>query len=192
MEKDIPYIAIFASGTGSNAVKIISHFRENNIEANFCILSNKKDAPVLQKAAELNIETFSFGRKDFAENDTVLNYLKEKNIKLIVLAGFLWLVPKNLVENYPEKIINIHPALLPNYGGKGMYGMKVHTAVVDNKEKASGITIHFVDEHYDHGKHILQKSFDVLPDDTPEMVAKKVQQLEHKYFPQVVENLYLQ
>ena len=192
MKKDIPYIAIFASGTGSNAVKIISHFRENKLEAKFCILSNKNDAPVLQKARELNIEALAFTKKDFSEEDVVLNYLKERKIKLIVLAGFLWLVPKKIIEAYPGKIINIHPALLPKYGGKGMYGMKVHEAVVRAKEKTTGITIHLIDEEYDHGQHILQKSCDVLPNDNAEMVAKKVQKLEHIYFPQVVEDLFLQ
>ncbi|MEM1137593.1 MAG: phosphoribosylglycinamide formyltransferase [Bacteroidota bacterium] len=191
MESSSPHIAILASGTGSNALKIISHFNHKKIKVNFSILSNRKEAPVLEKAKELGIPYMSFNKQTFIEENVVLDYLKERNIKLIVLAGFLWLLPKKYVDTFPKKIINIHPSLLPKYGGKGMYGIKVHEAVVRAKDNISGITIHYVDEAYDHGQHILQKTCVIHPKDSPEVVAKKVQILEHKYFPQVVESLFL-
>lgn len=191
MKKNIPYIAIFASGSGSNAVKIIEHFRQQKIESSFCVLSNKPQAPVLTKAKNLDVETLIFNRTEFFNSDKIVEYLQSKNISLIVLAGFLWLVPENILKAFSGKIINIHPALLPKYGGKGMFGMRVHQAVVDAKENETGITIHYVDEEYDHGKPILQKSCPVTSEDTPETVAKKVQQLEHKHFPIVTEQLFL-
>ena len=191
MKQNIPYIAIFASGSGSNAVKIIEHFTRQKIETRFCILSNKPKAPVLGKAKKLGIETLVFSREEFFNSDKIVEYLQSKNVSLIVLAGFLWLVPENIIKAFNGKIINIHPALLPKYGGKGMFGMRAHQAVVDARESETGITIHYVDEEYDHGKIILQKSCSVIPEDTPETVAKKVQQLEHKHFPIVTEQLFL-
>lgn len=191
MKKNIPHIAIFASGSGSNAVKIIEHFTHQKIETNFCVLSNKPQAPVLEKAKKLGVETIVFDRGTFFNSNNIVEYLQSKHVTLIVLAGFLWLVPENIIKAFNGKIINIHPALLPKYGGKGMFGMRVHQAVVDEGETETGITIHYVDEEYDHGKIILQKSCSVIPEDTPETVAKKVQQLEHTHFPEVTEQLFL-
>jgi phosphoribosylglycinamide formyltransferase-1 len=189
-------IAIFASGTGSNALKIIDYFAspkeifgENSREISFVILSNKIDAPILEKASSRGIETFVFNRKEFYETNIVLDYLQKNDIKLIVLAGFLWLVPNYLVQNYPNKIINIHPALLPKFGGKGMFGINVHTAVKAANETETGITIHFINEKYDEGMIILQKKCLVHETDTPELIAKKVLALEHEWLPKTVEKL---
>jgi len=180
-------IAIFASGSGSNAENIVRYFqgKENlNVE---CIYSNKTDAYVLERAKKLNIPTKIFSREDFYSTDLIVADLKDKGIDLVVLAGFLWLIPANLTNNFT--IINIHPALLPNYGGKGMYGQKVHEAVVANNEKLSGITIHYVNEKYDEGKIIFQATCDVLPGDKADDVAAKVHQLEYEYFPKVIEKV---
>lgn len=184
------HIAIFASGTGSNAVNIINYFsKEPNIR--FTVLSNNPKAPVLEKAQALGIDTLVFNRKEFNEQQVVLEYLESVDTELIVLAGFLWLVPEYLVKAYPKKIINIHPALLPNYGGKGMYGMKVHKAVIEAGDKESGITIHFVDEIYDHGDVIIQEKCSISDDDTPETLVQKIHALEHEHFPKVIENILL-
>jgi phosphoribosylglycinamide formyltransferase-1 len=182
-------IAIFASGSGSNAENIVQYFkdRENlNIE---CIYSNKADAYVLQRAIKYQIYSRLFTREEFYSSNIIVNELSSRGVELIVLAGFLWLVPQNLIDNFT--IINIHPALLPKYGGKGMYGDKVHEAVVANGEKESGITIHYVNDKYDDGQIIFQAKCDVLPGDTPEDVARKVHQLEYQYFPQVIEKVLL-
>jgi phosphoribosylglycinamide formyltransferase 1 len=182
-------IAIFASGSGSNAENIVQYFqgRENlNIE---CIYSNKADAYVLERARKYLISTRIFSYNEFYSTDNILNELRDRGVDLIVLAGFLWLVPQNLIDNFT--IINIHPALLPKYGGKGMYGQKVHEAVIANKEIESGITIHYVDNRYDEGKIIFQAKCEVLPDDTPDDVAHKVHQLEYQYFPSVIEKVLL-
>ncbi len=185
------HIAIFASGTGSNAVNIINYFsKEPNIR--FTVLSNNPKAPVLEKAQALGIDTLVFNRKEFNEQQVVLEYLESVDTELIVLAGFLWLVPEYLVKAYPKKIINIHPALLPNYGGKGMYGMKVHKAVIEAGDKESGITIHFVDEIYDHGDVIIQEKCSISDDDTPETLVQKIHALEHEHFPKVIENILLE
>lgn len=185
-------LAIFASGTGSNAIKIIEHLRNKNAEVNFLILSNKTDAPVLQKAALLGIETFVFNKRDLYEQTNVIDFLLAKKTDLIVLAGFLWLVPQNLINLFPQKIINLHPALLPKFGGKGMYGAKVHEAVIAAQEKRSGITIHFIDQYYDQGTVILQAECEVLPTDNAASLAKKIQQLEHEHLPLIVEKNLLQ
>jgi len=182
-------IAIFASGSGTNAQKIIEYFAENenvNIDS---IWSNNKDAYVLQRADNFGIETFIFDKTKFKNSNFVVKTLIERDVNLIVLAGFLWLLPLNLIQNF--KIINIHPALLPKYGGKGMYGMNVHNAVVENNEKESGISIHFVNEKYDDGELIFQAKCTVLPTDTPEDVANKIHILEHKHFPEVIEKILL-
>ncbi|MDW7695317.1 phosphoribosylglycinamide formyltransferase [Flammeovirgaceae bacterium SG7u.111] len=185
------HIAIFASGTGSNAVNIINYFgKEPNIR--FTVLSNNPKAPVLEKAQALGIDTLVFNRKEFNEQQVVLEYLKSVDTELIILAGFLWLVPEYLVKAYPKKIINIHPALLPNYGGKGMYGLKVHKAVIEAGDKESGITIHFVDEIYDHGDVIVQEKCSISDDDTPETLVQKIHALEHEHFPKVIENIIKQ
>jgi phosphoribosylglycinamide formyltransferase 1 len=180
-------IAIFASGSGSNAENIVQYFKgkENlNVE---CIYSNKADAYVIERAKKFNIPSKVFSREDFYYTNSIVDDLKGKGIDLIVLAGFLWLIPQDLTDNFT--IINIHPALLPKYGGKGMFGQKVHEAVVANKEKYSGITIHYVNENYDEGKIIFQATCEVLPDDTADDVAAKVHQLEYEYFPKVIEKL---
>lgn len=184
-------IALFASGSGSNVENIVNYFKNNSNVSIELVLSNKANAYVLERAKNLNIKSLVFNRADFYESDTIVETLKKLEIDLVVLAGFLWLVPENLVKAFPNKIINIHPALLPKYGGKGMYGDKVHQAVVSNKETVSGITIHFVNERYDEGAIIFQGECPVTPDDMPEDVAQKVHALEYKHFPEVIEQLLL-
>ena len=184
-------IAIFASGTGTNARKIIEYFKENaNIHVAL-VVSNKATAPVLDIAGEYGIDKMVAGRRSFYETEELLQALREKDISLIVLAGFLWLIPDYLVRAYEKRMVNIHPALLPKYGGKGMYGMHVHRAVKAAGDKVSGITIHYVNEHYDEGGVIFQASCPVRPEDEPEDIARKVQQLEHKHFAPVVEQIVL-
>lgn len=167
----------------------MEHFKKNEYAEVSIVLSNNPEAYVLQRADNFEIPTHIFDRKEFRETDDIVNLLKNLNIDLIVLAGFLWLVPKNLLEAFPNKIINIHPALLPLYGGKGMYGDFVHNAVLQNKEKESGITIHFVNEHFDEGEIIYQAKFKIEDGDDLEMIKFKGQQLEHLHFPRVIENL---
>ena len=182
-------IAIFASGSGSNAQKIMEHFKKSDNAEVSIVLSNNPEAYVLQRADNFEIPTHIFDRKEFRETDNVVDILKNLDIDLIVLAGFLWLVPKNLLAAFPNKIINIHPALLPAYGGKGMYGDFVHQAVLQNKEKESGITIHYVNEHFDEGEIIYQAKFKIEDGDDLEMIKFKGQQLEHLHFPRVIDNL---
>ena len=182
-------IAIFASGSGTNAENIIKHFETSKKAKIDLVLSNKKDAYVLERAKRLGINTFVFNRNDFYNSDVVINKLINNNIDFIVLAGFLWLVPERIIDIFEGKIINIHPALLPKYGGKGMYGERVHKAVVENHETESGITIHYVNNLYDSGDIIFQAKCEVKPEDTPEMVASKVHALEYEYFPKVIEEL---
>jgi phosphoribosylglycinamide formyltransferase 1 len=182
-------IVIFASGSGSNAENIIERLKD---KVNFTlILSNKRDAYVLQRAEKLKIPTVVFDRKNFYESDDVLKILIDLQTDFVVLAGFLWLVPNNILRAFPNKIINIHPALLPKYGGKGMYGERVHKAVVENCETESGITIHLVNEKYDEGQVLFQAKCPVFPTDSPDDVAHKVHELEYKYFPEVIEKLIL-
>ena len=184
-------IAILGSGNGTNAQRISEYFAENpDVEVN-TIITNKKDAYILQRAENLGIDCGYFSRHDFFETDNVLNYLKERKIDYVILAGFLWLVPQNLLSAFPKRIINIHPALLPKYGGKGMYGEHVHEAVIANHETQSGITIHFVDEHYDRGTTIFQATCDIAPDDTPDTLAQKIHKLEYEHFPKVIEKVVL-
>ncbi|MCX7986693.1 MAG: phosphoribosylglycinamide formyltransferase [Bacteroidales bacterium] len=184
-------VAIFASGSGSNAQAIIEYFRKKGKDPVKLILSNNPNAYVLERAKQLGVESFVFSREDLYNKPTVLEVLKAKKIDFIVLAGFLWLIPASLLEEYRGKIVNIHPALLPKYGGKGMYGMRVHEAVIANKEKETGITIHWVDEKYDHGDIILQVSCSINPTDSPEQVAAKVHELEHYYYPIEIEKLII-
>ena len=180
-------IAIMASGSGSNAQKIIEYFSDNlNIKVD-CLLSNNPRAYALERAKKLGIDTFIFDRHQFYDSLFIENLLLERRINLVVLAGFLWLVPEKLVQKF--KIINIHPALLPKYGGKNMYGNRVHQAVIDNKEPFSGITIHYVNEVYDDGKIIFQAECPVDPSDTAESLAEKIHQLEHRYYPEVIGRL---
>ncbi len=181
-------IAIFASGSGTNAELIIQHFqRHPNIEVAL-LLSNNPTAKALARATQLGIETHAFNKSLFHDGDDVLDELKTRKITHIILAGFLLKAPLNLIQAFPKRIVNIHPALLPKFGGKGMYGMKVHEAVKAANEKETGITIHEVSEQYDEGKIIFQESCEVVPTDTPEQIANKVQQLEHQHFPKVIEN----
>lgn len=180
-------IAIFASGSGTNFQRIVEYFKGNaDIKVDILIV-NKKDAYAIERAKKLGIEYIYYSREDFYSSDKVLNTLKEREIDFIVLAGFLWLMPENILKQYPNKIINIHPALLPKYGGKGMYGHNVHQAVVENKEKETGITIHYVNQHYDEGEIIFQAKCKVLPEDDADMVASKIHLLEQEHFPKIIE-----
>ena len=181
-------VVILASGSGTNAENIIKYFQKSNVITITQVLSNKKDAKVLERAKNLNISTSSFTRDDFVNTDTVLNILKSE-ADFIVLAGFLWKIPKSIINAFADKIINIHPALLPKYGGKGMYGDNVHKAVVYNNEKETGITIHYVNENYDEGAIIFQAKVEVDKNDSFEDVAKKVHQLEYEHFPRVIEEV---
>lgn len=182
-------LAIFASGAGSNAAKIIEHFADNKAVIINLIVSNKKEAGVLGIAAAANIDTLIINRSGFYETAECVNELKKRGINFIVLAGFLWKIPTSLIEAFPNRIINIHPALLPNYGGKGMYGNFVHEAVIAAGEKESGITIHYVDAHYDEGDIIFQAKCNIEATDTPASLATKIHALEHAHFPTVIEEL---
>lgn len=182
-------IAIFASGSGSNAQKIIEHFKRSPVAEVVLVLSNNPQAYVLQRADNFEIPSHVFTRHEFYQTDDVIKLLKNLQVDLIVLAGFLWLVPQSLLKAFPNRIINIHPALLPKYGGKGMYGDHVHNAVLANKDEESGITIHFVNEHFDEGEIIHQSRFRIEPGDTLEIIKFKGQQLEHHHFPRVIESL---
>jgi phosphoribosylglycinamide formyltransferase-1 len=182
-------IAIFASGTGSNARKIIGYFKNSPDIRVALVVSNKKDAGVLDIAREHAIPTQVIDRQMFYETEDLLDILKKHDIGFIVLAGFLWLIPSYLVKSFEKKIINIHPALLPKFGGKGMYGMRVHEAVQESGETQTGITIHWVNEHYDKGDIVFQESCPVSPEDSPADIARKVQELEHRHFPKVIEKL---
>jgi phosphoribosylglycinamide formyltransferase-1 len=182
-------IAIFASGSGSNAQKIMEHFKRSSEAEVVLILTNNPQAYVLQRADNFEVPSHIFSRDEFYKSDDVIKLLKNLQVDLIVLAGFLWLVPVSLLKAFPNKIINLHPALLPKYGGAGMYGDHVHKAVLANNEEESGITIHFVDENFDEGEIIHQSRFKIEPGDNLEMIKFKGQQLEHQHFPKVVENL---
>lgn len=182
-------IAIFASGEGTNAQRIMDHFKSSAAVSVALVVSNKETANVLNRAKQSGIDTLLIDRGSFYESDAVIEKLKAAGIDLIVLAGFLWMIPANLIKAFPDKIINIHPALLPKFGGKGMYGMHVHRAVIGAKEKESGISIHFVNEHYDEGKIISQHACAVSENDTPETLAAKIHELEHTYFPLAIEKL---
>lgn len=179
-------IAILASGSGSNAENIHNYFKGNSNIAVSLILTNNPKAHILERAKRLKIETVTFNKQEFRGSSKIVDTLKERNIDLIVLAGFLWLIPKQLIKAFPNKIINIHPALLPKYGGKGMFGDNVHKAIVENKETETGITIHYVNEVYDEGEIIFQKSCKVLPTDSVDDVADKVHELEYEYFPKII------
>jgi len=182
-------MAIFASGAGTNANKIINYFRGHTHINISLIVSNKPEAGVLKIAEREKIPTLIIEKEKFFRGNAYSNELKEAGIDFIVLAGFLWKIPSQLIKAYPHKIINIHPALLPKYGGKGMYGKHVHEAVIKAGEKESGITIHYVDEIYDHGKIIFQAICPVLPDDNPDALANRIHQLEHEHYSGVIENL---
>ena len=182
-------IAIFASGAGSNAQKIIDHFKQSATARVTFIVCNKPGAGVLQIAEKEGIEAILIEKELFFRTDHYIQLLQQRQIDLIVLAGFLWKVPANLVQAFSNRIINIHPALLPKYGGKGMYGHFVHEALIGAGDAESGITIHYVNEKYDDGATILQERCVVLPEDTPDSLAMKVQVLEHTWYPVIVERL---
>jgi phosphoribosylglycinamide formyltransferase 1 len=182
-------IAIFASGSGSNAQKIMEHFKRSTEAEVVLVLTNNPQAYVLQRADNFEIPSHIFTRREFYETDDVIRLLKNLQVDLIVLAGFLWLVPASLLQAFPNKVINLHPALLPKYGGPGMYGDHVHNAVLAGKDEESGITIHFVNDKYDEGEIIHQSRFKIDPGDNLEVVKFKGQQLEHQHFPRVIEGL---
>jgi phosphoribosylglycinamide formyltransferase 1 len=187
--KSSPRIAVFASGNGSNAQRIAEYFAEPGMPEIAAIYSNNPDAYVLERAKLLDIPSVLFNRDTFYNKASVLEDLKNRNIDWIVLAGFLWLIPNYILNAFPQRIINIHPALLPAYGGKGMYGMKVHEAVIAAGDRQSGITIHHVNEHYDEGDIIFQATCQVQPGDTAEILAAKIHELEYEHFPRVIERI---
>ncbi|WP_053970875.1 phosphoribosylglycinamide formyltransferase [Mangrovimonas sp. ST2L15] len=182
-------IVIFASGSGSNAENLITFFQEREDASVVLVLTNNPQAKVLDRCKRLKVSALSFNRIALVETNDVLGLLKNAKPDLVVLAGFLWKFPENLLHAFPNKVINVHPALLPKFGGKGMYGMHVHEAVVANKEKETGITIHYVNEHYDEGAIIFQASCQVESTDTAEDVAAKIHELEMEHFPKVVAKL---
>jgi phosphoribosylglycinamide formyltransferase-1 len=182
-------IAIFASGSGSNAQKLMEHFKRNTEVEIALVLTNNSDAYVLQRADSFEIPSHIFDKHEFYKTDNIIDLLKNLNIDLIVLAGFMWLIPKNLIHEYPGRIINIHPAILPKFGGKGMYGDFVHKAVMEAGELEGGITIHYVNENYDEGEYIYQAKYRIDKGDNLEMVKFKGQQLEHLHYPRVVESI---
>jgi len=182
-------IAIFASGSGTNAENIIRYFCTHDKIRIDSVWSNRQDAFVLERAKNLGVDSFHFNRDYFLNPGKLMTDLQQRKIQLIVLAGFLWLIPPHLIRSFP--IINIHPALLPLYGGKGMFGMKVHETVIHNGDRESGITIHMVNEEYDSGKQLFQKRCPVFPGDTPEMLAQRVHMLEYEFYPGVIEDFLL-
>lgn len=182
-------IAIFASGSGSNAQKLMEHFKRSVEVEIALVLTNNADAYVLQRADSFEIPSHIFDRHEFYHTDNIIDLLKNLDIDLIILAGFLWLIPKNLIQEYPGRIINIHPAILPKYGGKGMYGDFVHKAIMEANEPEGGITIHYVNENYDEGEYIYQAKYRIDKGDNLEMVKFKGQQLEHLHYPRIVEGI---
>jgi phosphoribosylglycinamide formyltransferase-1 len=180
-------IAIFASGGGTNAEEIIKYFQNHPLAEVVLLLSNNPEAYALQRAKKFNVPTRVFDKQQWRESEVVLEWLKEKQVTHVVLAGFLWLIPAYLIKAYPTQIINIHPSLLPKHGGKGMYGMKVHEAVRAANDTESGITIHAVNEHYDEGEIILQAKCPVYPTDSAEDIADKIHKLEYEHFPKTIE-----
>jgi phosphoribosylglycinamide formyltransferase-1 len=183
-------IVIFASGSGTNAENIIRFFNHTKTAKVTKVLCNNEHAKVFDRCKKLDISCLYFKKSEFMASDVVLNILKEK-ADYVILAGFLWKIPANIINAFPNKIINIHPALLPKYGGKGMYGMHVHKAVKENKETETGITIHYVNANYDEGAIIFQAKTTVLEEDTPEKIAEKIHILEQRYFPRIIQDVIL-
>ncbi len=188
-QKPVKKIVIFASGTGTNAENIIKHFQNSDTAKVVAVFSNRRSAGALKKAHDLNVKALLFDKEALYYSHDVLNVLRDIKPDLIVLAGFLWLMPKRILQQFSNKIINIHPALLPNYGGKGMYGSKVHEAVIANKEKESGISIHYVNDKYDEGQIIFQATTQLDNTDTPDSLANKIHELEYRHFPEVIQKL---
>ncbi len=182
-------IVIFASGSGTNAENIIQYFKNNNRAITEVILCNNPEATVIQRAINLHTPAIVFTKQEFYDSPKIEKLLERLKIDLIVLAGFLWLVPDSIIKKFPKKIVNIHPALLPAHGGKGFYGMKVHEAVIAGGEKKSGITIHYVNEKFDEGEIIFQIECKVDENETPQTLAAKIHQLEHQHYPRVIEEL---
>jgi len=180
-------LAIFASGNGTNAEEIFKYFNDHSSISVNGLLTNNSNAHVLIRAASNHIPCHIFNREEFANGDEILNTLRNWDINVLILAGFLWLIPEYLIDQYQDRILNIHPALLPQFGGKGMYGMHVHQAVLDSGQKESGITIHLVNNQYDRGRILFQKRCSINPQDTPDTLAVKIHDLEHRYYPQVIE-----
>ena len=181
-------ILILASGNGSNAENIIKFFQKQKININWIIITNNSKAGVIKRAQRLNVPYVVFEKKDF-EREKVLEFITKMNPFIIILAGFLLKIPQRLINKFPDKIINIHPSLLPKYGGKGMYGMNVHKKVIENNESESGISIHYVNKNYDEGKIIFQKSIAIKYPCEPETLSQNIHELEIKYFPEVIKNL---
>ena len=182
------HIAVFASGEGTNTQHLINYFSGSSTKI-LLILCNNPQANVLKRAKDNNIPSLLIDRESFYHGDIVLKRLLNDKIDLIVCAGFLWKIPDNILQAFPDRIVNIHPALLPKFGGKGMFGKNVHKAVIEAGEKETGITIHYLNEHYDEGKIIMQKNCTISPNETPESLAEKVHKLEHEWFPKVIEEL---
>ena len=181
--------AVFASGAGTNAQRIIEHFSGSEISKVSILLTNNKNAGAIAKAQELGVPVTIFDRNDFYSSDKVLDILIDNNVGFIILAGFLWLIPENILKKFENRIINIHPALLPAYGGKGMYGRNVHEAVIAAGEKESGITIHYVNNEYDKGSIVFRASCVVDENETPDTLAEKIHALEYRYYPSIAEKL---
>lgn len=184
-------IAIFASGNGTNAERVIKYFEKSKIARVNIVLSNNSEAGVINRAHSLNVDVHFINRNDFYSSDNILDVLTQYNIDLIVLAGFLWLLPEYLIDKYENKIINIHPALLPAYGGKGMYGKHVHEAVIAAGDSKSGITIHLVNKIYDDGQIIFQTDIKIAKNETPDSLAGKIHLLEYEHFPEVIKSLLI-
>ncbi len=182
-------LAIFASGSGSNAENIVKHFLHNSEVTVSVIISNKKDAYVLERAKKLDIPAYTYNKREFDESIEIISLLETYEIDYIILAGFLLKVSQKLIDKYPNRIINIHPALLPKYGGKGMYGDFVHQAVIESREKESGITIHYVNENYDEGAIIFQARCEITDNDTTSTLADKVHALEYEHLPKIIEEI---
>ena len=180
-------IAILASGSGSNAEKIIHYFKNHKTIKIACVITNNENAGVIERAEKAHVPSKYFSKDDFENPSFLLQYLKSKEVDYIVLAGFLLKIAPEIIAQYPDKIINIHPALLPKYGGKGMYGNNVHESVILNKETESGISIHLVNENYDEGRIIFQAKCDISPQMGAKQLSAKVQQLEHQHFPKIIE-----
>ncbi len=182
-------IAVFASGSGTNFQSIVNYFSGHDYIRVSLLLCNRPKAEVLDRAAKAGIDNFVFTRDELETSEKVLNVLLKNNIHFIVLAGFLLKIPDIILKTFPDRIVNIHPALLPKYGGRGMYGMRVHEAVLSSGDRFSGITIHMVNEEYDKGSIISQHTCEVKPDDTPELLAERIHKLEHYWYPRVIEKL---
>lgn len=180
-------LAIFASGAGTNAAKLIAHFKENASGKIALVVCNKPEAGVIQIADHEGVEVLLIEKEQWFRGDGYVGELKKREVDVLILAGFLWKLPSTIIKSWPGKILNIHPALLPKYGGKGMYGNKVHEAVLAAGDTESGITIHVVDEQYDHGPTVFQATCPVFSDDNPTTLAERIHELEHRYYPEIVE-----